>query len=490
MLFTKHHTTMSGKTIMRCGTIVLVAALLFNAHTAAAQEFHANRTAGVYVDFEHISTNFSARPYLLVGEYTEPHTSQRTLTQSFIKFDLSGLPHRTSADVAQARLYYRVLAHMGDDHGRLRIFPVARSWNDERAVTWGHAPGLLDTGYDVVSPRITFTPGWHSVDVTSLVKAWLDGHIDLRNGIVLTRYERGWLLTIDDRTYPVYLAVRYREREIPPLRSILGSVMQIAPFGGTAEESSGEADDSGEAAPAEEEASPAEEESSEAHTDSGETSSIALTQIAPRDGATIHDEHPTFRWQLHGAVDGVDKVVLALKNMPGVVFFDTEVARDTEQYTVSEMTLTPGRWYRWYLVGYKDDEEVLRTPEHAFIVEPEEEGLTNERGAAEEAAEDSATGSTITSTQSATSQAPVTSEAAVPATERTVPPADRSATQGAFGPLVAYRWVVVILLLVIVLLLWYILTMQRRAMRRAAKRAQTRQSRQNKRRKTHADESD
>ncbi len=490
---------MSIETVTRAAaTSIIVAVLLFGAHDAVAKTFRADRVAGTYIDFAHQHTSFASRPFILIADYTDPHTSERTLAHSYVRFDLDAIERRSSSDVVRARLYFRILSHMGTDHGRLRIAPAAHPWSDGTDVTWAHQPASV-VGHDVISAPLTFDSGWHFVDITPLIKEWLDGHVNLSNGLSLGRRDAGWLIAIDDNTTPAYITVEYSNTL--PLGRFLGDIMDIVPGVGSVEDATGDddADESSDAsddgvAPEEDSALTEEEESDSSSDDTDDESSTAsdnvdsadetastvqLVPLSPMDGEHINSVTPTFRWQAAGT-EHLDKVVLAMKNMTGVVFFDTEVDKEADRYTLSRALLTPGRWYRWYLVGYRDGEQVLQTEEHAFIIEESGSSTENEQNVTHSNGGSDASASNDVSTRSSSEDSAVHTAptSAVTDTQQNTSQGAQSSSVQNSRLLVVYRLVVVALLALIAALLWYITTVRHRTSQgKKAKRSRSHKER-------------
>jgi hypothetical protein len=117
-------------------------------------------------------SNFGASPQLIVANTTG------NVRQSYVKFDLSTLPAGTTGNqVAAARLSLFVSNVTGT--GTMDLVRVTSSWN-ELTLTASNAP---TTGAVVVG-GIPAATGFLSLDVTALVKDWLNNVLP-NNGVAL-----------------------------------------------------------------------------------------------------------------------------------------------------------------------------------------------------------------------------------------------------------------------------------------------------------------
>src|SRR5882724_1095425 len=141
--------------------LVLLGGALFTDGILAAR-------APVFAD-AHTSVLASA---IQLGASPELDVSLSPLQTAFLQFDMSTLPGGiSSADIglARVRLYVRSVAAAG----ALEVRPVTDSWT-ESGITFENAPTL-----GPASSTFTVSPGargtFVDVDVTSLVKSWIDG---------------------------------------------------------------------------------------------------------------------------------------------------------------------------------------------------------------------------------------------------------------------------------------------------------------------------
>lgn len=114
------------------------------------------------------TTNYGNSSIMRAGYYTGTR-----VMQSLARFDLSGIP--AGMPIGQARLYL-YLGSSQDSPGDSRVIAVYRvtsSWT-EGSVTWSTKPGLSDMYYGLISiPHADYR--WYSVDVTTLVREWVNG---------------------------------------------------------------------------------------------------------------------------------------------------------------------------------------------------------------------------------------------------------------------------------------------------------------------------
>ncbi|GEM_PF-6432941 len=367
-----------------------------------ASRYTVPKKEDIYIDFAYQHTNLNSRPYLLVADYTNPSTSRRTLAGAYIKFE--NIPHHSGQELVKAEWHFRVISHLGNNEARLRIRPAAHSWNATE-VTWARQPAsLFDTAHSVLADVDLSTGDWKTVDITPLVRGWLDGSLDPDKGMSVFRYNTGWLMAIGRRGSPSYLTVEYRDN--------------IGEGGG---DEMGHTDDS----------------------DDGVTERTeVLHLIFPGDGEKITDQTPTFVWSERNHSYDLSKLVLVLKKENGDRVFDAEVDLNGTSYT-SDRRLSPGK-YQWYLKGYWNGEEVYKTDRNKFEIVAGEKGLTAERGAVEEetVVDHSETETNVTPATSTNEVANQTTSS-VNASET-----DNSGSKSG-NPLNIYQWLIIILLLVI-----------------------------------------
>ena len=102
------------------------------------------------------------------------------LKQAYIQFDLSSLPSGTTgADVKKATL--TLFANTVSTPGSLDVVRVTSAWT-ESGITAGSAPTLGTTEQSAVP--VTTKNAFTSIDVTAVVKAWVDGSLT-NNGLAL-----------------------------------------------------------------------------------------------------------------------------------------------------------------------------------------------------------------------------------------------------------------------------------------------------------------
>jgi len=117
------------------------------------------------------TTNFGSHGYMWAGhdEYLEPD-GQRA--RSFVLFDLSQASFPSPIHRATLQL---CLISAWDSFGAVRTittYRVPSAW-EELSIVWGNAPQPADGyGYANIEREAW---GWHSFDVTGLMRAWQNG---------------------------------------------------------------------------------------------------------------------------------------------------------------------------------------------------------------------------------------------------------------------------------------------------------------------------
>jgi len=103
-------------------------------------------------------------------------------TTTFIKFDLSTLPAgAVGADIEKATLFLFVKSVKTD--GSFKVVRVTSAWN-ESSITFNTSPTLGSTEVASVGAAAADVKNFIAIDVTNLVKDWLDGVL-ANNGIAL-----------------------------------------------------------------------------------------------------------------------------------------------------------------------------------------------------------------------------------------------------------------------------------------------------------------
>jgi hypothetical protein len=98
------------------------------------------------------------------------------VARGLVRFDLSSIP--AGAEIVEARLHvYFLRSCYFQGHSQARTVTIYRtksSWS-EGTVTWQGRPGYAES-YGWASVGVTESSlGWHSMDVTNLVRKWVDG---------------------------------------------------------------------------------------------------------------------------------------------------------------------------------------------------------------------------------------------------------------------------------------------------------------------------
>ncbi|WP_315121616.1 DNRLRE domain-containing protein [uncultured Clostridium sp.] len=165
---------------------------------------HTSETA--YVAEYYPNQNFPNPIRLFVGRFAGAGDIYRSL----LKFDLSKMPQKVTVKSATLRLYVGRKDIPGPQ--LLNVYPNLNDF-DENEVTWNNQPNLgASVGTHSVLDAELNT--YISVDITSLVTAWLNGTIP-NTGITLEGVEASNALIgfqgVDDNDYTVwpYLVVDY-----------------------------------------------------------------------------------------------------------------------------------------------------------------------------------------------------------------------------------------------------------------------------------------
>jgi len=150
--------------------LVVVLAILSFTSSAAAQ---LSPTDDSFTNANQPTTNFGSNVALKLDGSANKNV--------YIRFDLSGLPAGTvGSQVSKAELV--LFPSTVSTPGNFDLFRVTSSWN-ENAVTFNNAPSHAGTA-DASRVSITVVNGYLAVDITSLVKNWVDGVLP-NNGLAL-----------------------------------------------------------------------------------------------------------------------------------------------------------------------------------------------------------------------------------------------------------------------------------------------------------------
>ena len=160
---------------------LLVAVAVFLLSSGVSYAAQALLTDDTYTDANHASAQYAVKPYVKVNDSAEQ--------TGYLKFDLSTLPPGvTGDDVEKATLILYVTNLKSEG-----IFEVRRigtpsplgGWN-EWSLNYKNSAGLATIEDLVATTAInpTFKGRFIGVDVTSLVKSWIDGTA-VNNGLAL-----------------------------------------------------------------------------------------------------------------------------------------------------------------------------------------------------------------------------------------------------------------------------------------------------------------
>jgi photosystem II stability/assembly factor-like uncharacterized protein len=126
--------------------------------------------------------NFGSTSDMWVGyDHCEPAARARSL----VKFDTSAIPPGTSISQARLSIYLVNCCDIGERTHRVIAYNVTGNWS-ESSVTWNSKPGYGAEYGSVWVPSRTW--GRYQIDVTSLVRGWVNGTITNR-GLMLRSNE-------------------------------------------------------------------------------------------------------------------------------------------------------------------------------------------------------------------------------------------------------------------------------------------------------------
>jgi hypothetical protein len=124
----------------------------------------------------------SAQPNTNFGGNTNLKVDGTTTKRVYIRFDLSGLPTGTTgSQVSKATLV--VFVNTVNAAGKFDLFRVTSPWS-EGAITFNSAP-TLNNAADVSNVNVSAVSAFVSIDVTPLVRNWVDGALP-NNGVALS----------------------------------------------------------------------------------------------------------------------------------------------------------------------------------------------------------------------------------------------------------------------------------------------------------------
>src|SRR5437899_702250 len=146
--------------------LLLIFGLMLWPSSSSAQQ--ARLTDDAFVSPIAPNNNFGASSFLNVGQGF----------RTFVKFDLSTLPAGTTGNnVAKATLW--VYVSKVSTPGSVDLVRVISPWS-ESTVTFNSAPSM--DGAQAIAVPVTVTNSFLTIDVTALVKDWLNGVI-ANNGV-------------------------------------------------------------------------------------------------------------------------------------------------------------------------------------------------------------------------------------------------------------------------------------------------------------------
>ena len=119
------------------------------------------------------TTNNGASASMYVG-YDDLHDPDWQILRSLIKFDVSEIPASTSISSAVLRVYYAGYYDYANYSRTITSYRIGSNWS-EASVTWNTAPSIGETYGTVSLIAASSSFGWYSIDVTNLVRGWING---------------------------------------------------------------------------------------------------------------------------------------------------------------------------------------------------------------------------------------------------------------------------------------------------------------------------
>jgi hypothetical protein len=160
------------------------------------------------------SYNFGSTTDMWVGY---DHCEPAQITRSLIRFDTSAIPPGTSISQARLSIYLTNSCDIGERTHRVAARVVTGNWS-ESTVTWNSQPGFgAEYGSTSIPSR---SWGRYQIDVTSLVRGWVNGTISNRGLILRSNESSGTdsarlgfrTREMTGTTYDPYLTITYAGR--------------------------------------------------------------------------------------------------------------------------------------------------------------------------------------------------------------------------------------------------------------------------------------
>ena len=156
--------------------------------------------------------NFGDAEDMWVGydDYLDPDGK---IARSMVKFNIAGIPAGATIHSAKLRIYLIGSWEFPGYLDRVVAYQAAGNWT-ETGVTWNNKPAM-GTSYGYVDvPPYSDPGGWYELDVTALVRGWLNGSIPnqgiLIRGDETSGYSSSWRsFSTREGPYPPQLVVRY-----------------------------------------------------------------------------------------------------------------------------------------------------------------------------------------------------------------------------------------------------------------------------------------
>jgi bacillolysin len=187
----------------------------------AATGLHGNQAEAIfaskadsYIMEGYPNLNNGTEEDLWVGydDYLDP---EGKILHGLLQFDLASLPEDTVVTQAELRIYMMSSYDYPDTARTITAYRATAGWN-EATVIWNNRPGVAENYGSVLI--VSKAWGWYSLDVTGLVRAWVQGSFP-NYGIVLRGPEQPGLdsawrgFSTREYAYPPQLIVHYTSLE-------------------------------------------------------------------------------------------------------------------------------------------------------------------------------------------------------------------------------------------------------------------------------------
>jgi len=109
------------------------------------------------------------------------HCLPAKITRSLIHFDTSAIPSNVPISQVKLNLYLEASCDLANRRHEIEAYRIVDNWSAATA-TWNNQPDFQERHGSVSIPSRTW--GWYSLDVTNLVRGWVDGSLP-NNGLMV-----------------------------------------------------------------------------------------------------------------------------------------------------------------------------------------------------------------------------------------------------------------------------------------------------------------